>query len=92
MPALLEHICPSDLSAYVPGANRTSYVAVVGRIAAWPGEKSRELGSVDFPGGPSNTIMVVEMANSGIQWAEPRDLSLDALEAAGAKSPALTVF
>ena len=35
--------------------------------------------------------MVVEVANSGIPWMEPRDLSLDALGAAGAKSPALTV-
>jgi len=35
--------------------------------------------------------MVVEVANSGIPWMEPRDLSLDALGAAGAKSSALAV-
>jgi hypothetical protein len=84
-------VCPSDPNAYAPGATQTSYVAVVGRNAAWPGEKSRRLDSVDFQGGASNTIMVVEVANSGIQWSEPRDLSLDALAAAGTKSPALTV-
>jgi hypothetical protein len=83
--------CPSDPNANASGATKTSYVAVLGRNAAWVGEKSRKLGPVDFPGSPSNTIMVVEVANSGISWMEPRDLSLDALAAAGAKSPALTV-
>jgi type II secretory pathway pseudopilin PulG len=85
------YVCPSDPNAYSPGSTQTSYVAVVGRNAAWPGAKTRKLGSVDFPGGVTNTIMVVEVANSGIHWTEPRDLSLDALAAAGAKSPALTV-
>jgi len=27
--------------------------------------------------------MVVEVADAGINWTEPKDLSLDALEAAG---------
>ena len=35
--------------------------------------------------------MLVEVANSGIAWTEPRDLSLDTLGAAGAKSPPLVV-
>jgi prepilin-type processing-associated H-X9-DG protein len=83
------YVCPSDPNAY--DAAQTSYLAVVGPNAAWPGEKSRKLGPVDFPGGASNTIMVVEVANSGIPWMEPRDLSLDTLGTAGAKSPALTV-
>jgi hypothetical protein len=81
--------CPSDVIG--PFIGRTSYVAVVGRNAAWAGEKSRKLGPVDFPGGPSHTIMLVEVANSGIPWMEPRDLSLDELEAGGVKPPALTV-
>jgi prepilin-type processing-associated H-X9-DG protein len=84
------YICPSETNAGALGAFHTNYVAVVGRNAAWPGEKSRKLG-VDFPGGASTTIMVVEVANSGIPWMEPRDLSLDALGAAGAKSSALAV-
>ncbi len=80
--------CPSDPIAHAPGSTQTSYVAVVGRNAAWPGAKSRKIGP-DFA--TSNTIMVVEVANSGIQWSEPRDLSLDAFGAAGTKSPALTL-
>ena len=83
--------CPSDSGAFVPGAAQTSYVAVVGTNAAWAGEKSRKIGPVDFSGGLSNTIMLVEVADSGIAWTEPRDLSLDALGTAGDKSPALTV-
>jgi prepilin-type processing-associated H-X9-DG protein len=86
---VMDYICPSETNTR---ANETSYVAVVGPNAAWPGEKSRKLGSVDFPGGAKNTIIVVEVANSGIPWMEPRDLSLDALEGAGAKSPALTLL
>ncbi len=79
--------CPSDPSTRTANWTQTSYVAVVGRSAAWPGRKSRRA-PVDFPGGTSNTIMVVEVANSGIAWAEPRDLSLDTLGAADDKSPA----
>ena len=72
------------------GAAQTSYVAVVGPNAAWAGEKPRKLAR--FSGkDASNTIMVVEVADSGIAWAEPRDLSLDTLGAADGKSPALVL-
>jgi prepilin-type processing-associated H-X9-DG protein len=50
----------------------TSYVAVVGPATAWPGSESTKF--KDFSDGASNTIMIVEMANSGIHWMEPRDL------------------
>ena len=69
--------CPSD-------ATQTSYAAVVGSNAAWAGEKSRIV-SADFPEGTRNTIMVVEVAESGISWTEPRDVSLDALGNAAGK-------
>jgi hypothetical protein len=39
----------------------------------------------------STTIMVVEVADAGINWSEPKDLSLDALEAAGDQPSTLTV-
>ena len=68
---------------------QTSYVAVVGPNAAWEGEKSRKLS--DFGNDASHTIMLVEVTNSGIAWAEPRDLSLDTLVAANGKSPALAL-
>jgi prepilin-type processing-associated H-X9-DG protein len=52
----------------------TDYVAVVGPNTAWPGAKGSKLS--DFKD-PSKTILVVEVANSGINWAEPRDLSVE---------------
>ena len=66
------------------GMAQTIYVAVVGAGAAWAGEKSRK--RADFGTAPSKTIMLVEVAASGIGWAEPKDLSLDTIEAADGKS------
>jgi len=66
--------CPSDRDTYARRATSTSYVAVVGSDAAWPGDKPKSL-----TGDLSKTIMVVEVADANIQWSEPRDVSLDAL-------------
>ena len=65
--------CPSDAH----GENKitstsTSYVAVVGPETAWP--ESGTTAIRDISDGTSNTILVVEVANSGIHWMEPRDL------------------
>jgi uncharacterized protein DUF1559 len=50
----------------------TSYVVVMGPQTMWPGANSTSMaGIID---GTSNTLMVVEVANSGIHWMEPRDL------------------
>ncbi len=59
--------CPADGQA----RTMTNYVAVVGPNTAWPGAKGSKL--ADFKD-PSKTILLVEVANSGIHWAEPRDL------------------
>ena len=74
-----EFACPSDEKTNAPGSDETNYVAVVGPNAAWQGAKSRR--PSDFGRAASTTIMLVEVANAGIKWGEPRDLSLDALEA-----------
>lgn len=59
--------CPSD------GASaNASYLAIVGPGAAWPGAESRSLS--DFTDDASQTILVTEVADSGILWCEPRDL------------------
>jgi hypothetical protein len=50
----------------------TNYVVVVGPRTMWPGTKAANLG--DLIDGTTNTLMVVEIANSGIHWMEPRDL------------------
>ena len=75
------------LSVYqCPSSNRmkgpyTDYVVVVGPETVFPGEKP--LGIQHVRDGTTNTIMVVEVRNSGIHWAEPRDITLDDLLATG---------
>jgi prepilin-type processing-associated H-X9-DG protein len=61
--------CPKDSVGPYCMAN---YVAVVGAGTAWPGSASTKLS--EFSDGAEQTIMVVEMENSGIPWMEPRDL------------------
>lgn len=55
----------------------TSYVAVVGPGTAWPGTGYSSMS--DLKDGASNTVMVVEIANSDIHWMEPRDLPIEEL-------------
>jgi Protein of unknown function (DUF1559) len=64
--------CPSRSAPY---ENRdTNYVAVTGPETTWPGEKA--VGLASLTDGTSNTILVVEMTESGIHWMEPRDLEM----------------
>jgi hypothetical protein len=86
--SLPSFICPSDHASWKSVAARTSYVAVVGPNAAWEGAKPRKLS--DFGPDASTTIMLVEVVNSGIDWAEPRDLWLDSPQAAN-KMPAMAM-
>jgi prepilin-type processing-associated H-X9-DG protein len=65
--------CPSEVHGDGKGtATMTSYVAVVGPETAWPGTKPTTIR--DIKDGTSNTLLIVEVANSGIHWMEPRDL------------------
>jgi len=63
--------CPADGNH---GKGQTSYVAIVGPGTAWPGTKWIDV--ADIKDGLSNTILVVEVHNSGIHWMEPRDLDV----------------
>ncbi len=71
------HICPTierdDLGASV--ARLTSYLAVVGPHTAWRGAKPVSLNEITD--GIDQTILLVEVENSDINWFEPRDLSWD---------------
>jgi prepilin-type processing-associated H-X9-DG protein len=66
--------CPSDIHHHAPpgSPHDTNYVAIIGDQTAWPGV--RPMTFVEMKDGTSNTLMVVEVANSGIHWMEPRDL------------------
>lgn len=67
--------CPVEAKKHVREsreARMTSYVAVVGPRTAFPGSESVSL--KDISDGTSSVIAIVEVANSGIHWMEPRDL------------------
>lgn len=67
--------CPSQHNKAGSSASfETNYVVVIGDHTAWPGDKALTLG--DFADGTANTILVVEVHNSGIHWMEPRDLHI----------------
>jgi hypothetical protein len=62
----------------------TDYVAVVGPRTAWPSGGGRKLS--DITDDPASTILVLEVAGSGIHWMEPRDVTLDGLLASARRS------
>ena len=62
----------------------TSYVAVVGPETAWPGITGRKLSEITDD--PASTILVLEVAHSGIHWMEPKDLTLDEILNSGLSS------
>ena len=74
---LMIFICPSDPPVNVPVAAQTNYFAVVGPNTAWPGDKPRSLAEIRNQA--SHTILLVEAADAGVAWAEPKDISLDML-------------
>ena len=64
--------CAKDTNA---SETDTSYVMIVGTGSISDGPHATKL--QDISDRASNTIMVVEMSESGIRWTEPRDLSFD---------------
>jgi hypothetical protein len=70
--------CPTQPFAGVP---MTSYVAVVGPATIWPGATPAKF--KDVTDSMSMTLMVVEMADSGIHWMEPRDLDASTVRLTG---------
>jgi hypothetical protein len=66
------YVCPAHVEKRT--LSETSYVAVIGAGTMWPGNAATRFSEVKD--GTANTIMVVEVHNSGIHWMEPRDLEL----------------
>ena len=69
------YICPND-----PGRrdSTTSYLAITGEHSAFPGSRSTAFASIRDE--KSKTILVVETRNSGINWLEPNDYPISALQ------------
>ncbi|WP_435021626.1 DUF1559 domain-containing protein [Tundrisphaera sp. TA3] len=78
--------CPNGPD-YGGHSNRTNYLAIVGPGTAFPGGRSTSLSDVSDPTG--DTIMIAEVADSGINWMEPRDLDVRTIDAVdgGPKQP-----
>ena len=88
---LLEHkpysySCVDDPGAHKEGAMTTSYVTVVGSKAAWQLNERTTLREPGLQGQMESTIVLVEMADSGIPWTEPNDLCIDDLHDAQSNS------
>jgi len=64
--------CPSAIRPPGSPKGATDYLAIVGPGMAWQKGKALELS--DFADGASKTVMVVEVPNSNVNWAEPVDL------------------
>ena len=71
-------LCPTSDDQRGP---YTDYAVLVGPDTLFPGEKSVSLDEVKD--GSSNTIMVIELRNSNIHWAEPKDIDVDDFLAQG---------
>jgi hypothetical protein len=67
--------CPSQADRKQP---TTSYMMVVGPHTVSDGPHSRKI--EDITDGTVNTVMVVEVADSGVGWAEPKDLEFDKID------------
>jgi hypothetical protein len=69
MPAAFR--CPADRG----DASCTSYLVVTGEGTVFPGTLCRRF--ADIVDGTANTILLVEAADSQINWMEPRDLTYE---------------
>lgn len=58
-----------------PGESHAKFLGVTGQYTAWPGTSSSRIR--EFQNGTSSTIMLVESADSDINWLEPRDIPLE---------------
>jgi prepilin-type processing-associated H-X9-DG protein len=67
-----EYICPSDVNTKNPFTN---YVAVIGPGTAWRADGPVKIS--DLPDNISHTVLALEIVNSDIYWAEPRDLTVE---------------
>ena len=67
--------CPSDADN---NGQQTSYVMPVGpKTVGGLDDKDRNLEFINSHSGSSTTLLLIEVPNSGINWMEPRDLTID---------------
>ena len=60
------------------GDNQTNYVAPLGPNGEWPCDTSRTI-APEFIAGSSSPVILVEVLDSRVAWAEPKDLPIQML-------------
>lgn len=70
---LSEYKCPR--ACLDPKDYTMNYIAVIGSGTAW--RKDGPVKLSDLPDGGSHAVVAVETVNSGVHWAEPRDLTVE---------------
>lgn len=63
--------CPVGINM----GHTTNYVAVIGPSTAWRADRAISLNDITDP--LDETILVLEIADAGIKWCEPRDVQFD---------------
>jgi prepilin-type processing-associated H-X9-DG protein len=79
------YCCPSQKGG---PSTTTNYMVVTGPGTPFDGAKATKMS--EFTDGTGNTILLVEVADSHVRWAEPKDLPIQDLLAAtraGADGP-----
>tara|TARA_R110002072_G_scaffold243821_2_gene403063 strand:+ start:35747 stop:36565 length:819 start_codon:yes stop_codon:yes gene_type:complete len=70
-----QYHCPSDPEGDEGQPLDASYFVVTGPGTAW--QHDRKVTLADMVDGAANTIMVIDVADSGVHWMEPRDFHID---------------
>jgi Protein of unknown function (DUF1559) len=69
-----------------PAQTHTSYLAVVGKNTAWPGQ--RAIAFSDIVDGSSSSLLVCETSEPRVSWMEPADIEYaDAIEQLTSRDP-----
>jgi len=77
--AIPAYTCPSHPpSGGAPGSPETNYMVIAGPGTVFDAAKAASMR--DIADGTSNTILVVEVAGTGVNWAEPVDLDASNLQ------------
>jgi hypothetical protein len=84
------YACPGDAES-VPRGSATSYLAVVGPDSVWPPGQPRRPGDPALDAQSGSTALLIETADSGIAWTEPRDFPADRPGGLQAKDSGLAI-